>query len=168
MPPAVCDNVRGLEAHQECGTCRANRGQLPSPGGAIFDDGLWRIEHAIEPLPMIGWLVVKPIRHVTLLSDLAGSEAAALGPLLQRTAAALHEVMKPAKVYSVLFAEQEGFSHIHFHLIPRAADLPVDVRGPAVFQLMARAHLEGNLGDPLDAATVVARIRDVMDRREPG
>jgi diadenosine tetraphosphate (Ap4A) HIT family hydrolase len=27
----------------------------------------------------------------------------------------------------------EGFSHVHFHVVPRMADQPADRRGPAVF-----------------------------------
>jgi diadenosine tetraphosphate (Ap4A) HIT family hydrolase len=111
---------------------------------------------------MLGWLVAKPLRHVTLLSDLTNSEAAGLGPLLQRIAAALQKVLEPAKVYSLLFAEQQGFSHIHFHLIPRAVDLPSELHGPAIFQLMQRASVEGNLADPIQAAAVAARIREAM------
>jgi hypothetical protein len=47
----------GMNGEAACGTCRANRGELPSPGGYVFDDGLCRVEHVIEPLPMLGWLV---------------------------------------------------------------------------------------------------------------
>ncbi len=156
-----------LNGEAACGTCRANRGELPSPGGHVFDDGLWRVEHVIEPLPMLGWLVVKPLRHITSLADLTDSEAAALGPLLRRITAALHQVLRPAKVYSVLFAEQEGFAHVHFHLIPRATNLPTDLRGPAVFQLMAKARAEGNLADPLEAGRVAARVTEAMASIRP-
>ncbi|MGI8578349.1 MAG: hypothetical protein ACR2KG_10635 [Nocardioidaceae bacterium] len=36
------------------------------------------------------------------------------------------------------FAEAEGFHHVHFHVIPRAADLPRDLRGPDIFELLRR------------------------------
>lgn len=111
---------------------------------------------------MLGWLVAKPLRHVTLLADLTTLEAAALGPLLRRIAGALHQVLRPAKVYSVLFAEQEGFSHIHFHLIPRPDNLPKELRGSAVFQLMAKAQREGNLAEPIEAARIAERIAQAM------
>ena len=31
-----------------------------------------------------------------------------------------------------MFAEVEGFSHLHFHVVPRMSDLPEDRRGPKV------------------------------------
>lgn len=33
----------------------------------------------------------------------------------------------------MLFAEAEGFSHLHFHIVPRHSGLPEEYRGPAVF-----------------------------------
>jgi hypothetical protein len=35
-----------------CGTCRANRGEIPAPGGVIHQDALWRLEHIFEPIPI--------------------------------------------------------------------------------------------------------------------
>ncbi|HEX5572882.1 MAG TPA: HIT family protein, partial [Ktedonobacterales bacterium] len=101
-----------------CVACRANRGAIVAPGGALYDDGLWRLEHTFEPIPMVGWLVLKPPRHVESLADLTADEAAALGPLLQRITRAMRETLAPAKVYAALFAE--SVAHLHIHLIPRA------------------------------------------------
>ena len=50
-----------------------------------------------------------------------------------------------------LAQEAEGFSHVHFHVIPRMADQPEELRGPRIF---------GMLGLPPDAC-----VSDVeMDR----
>jgi diadenosine tetraphosphate (Ap4A) HIT family hydrolase len=40
------------------------------------------------------------------------------------------------KTYVLLLAEKEGFGHVHFHVVPRAADLPEEFRGPRVFGLL--------------------------------
>ncbi len=40
------------------------------------------------------------------------------------------------KTYVAMFAEKDGFGHVHFHLIPRLADLSSELRGPAVFDLL--------------------------------
>ncbi|MEZ5183214.1 MAG: hypothetical protein R2702_15290 [Acidimicrobiales bacterium] len=36
----------------------------------------------------------------------------------------------------MLFAEAEGFEHLHLHVVPRLADHPEDRRGPMVFAFM--------------------------------
>jgi diadenosine tetraphosphate (Ap4A) HIT family hydrolase len=138
----------------DCVACRANRDEIVAPGGALYDDGLWRLEHTFEPIPMVGWLVLKPIRHVESLADLSAEEATALGPLLRRITQAMTATLSPAKVYAALYAE--AVAHIHIHLIPRAADLPEERRGPDVFALLSAAGSSGqNQGDP-DAARRVA------------
>lgn len=38
----------------------------------------------------------------------------------------------------MLFAEAEGFAHLHLHVVPRMADLEPALRGPGVLK-----HLEG-------------------------
>ncbi len=141
-----------------CVACRANRGEIVAPGAALYDDGLWRLEHTFEPIPMVGWLVLKPLRHVESLADLTAEEAAALGPLLRRISQAMNETLAPAKVYAALFAE--AVAHLHIHLIPRAADLPEASRGPDVFTLLSQAaHTGKNLGDVDEARHVALAIK---------
>jgi diadenosine tetraphosphate (Ap4A) HIT family hydrolase len=146
---------------EPCETCRANRGEVATPGGPIFDDGRWRIEHAFEPIPMVGWLVLKPHRHVESLGDLEPDEAAALGPLIAGAGAAMREVLGCRRIYVVCFAE--AVAHVHLHLIPRQDDLPRDRRGPGVFEYLSEAKRGGrNLGDPGEAARVAGRVRERM------
>jgi diadenosine tetraphosphate (Ap4A) HIT family hydrolase len=150
----------GLEG---CGTCRANRGELPTPGGVIYQDGLWRVEHVVEPIPMVGWLVLKPLRHVEAFADLTPDEAASFGPLVRRITTAMTEVLAAAKVYVCLFAEAAGFAHVHVHLIPRLEDTPSDRRGPQVFEYLREAAAEGrNLGDIADAERAASAVRARM------
>ncbi|MEV0354048.1 hypothetical protein AB0H88_50615 [Nonomuraea sp. NPDC050680] len=42
------------------------------------------------------------------------------------------------KTYVMQFAELEGFNHVHFHTVPRMADLSADLRGPKILGLMSR------------------------------
>jgi hypothetical protein len=42
-----------------CMACRANRGELHPPGGVIYDDGLWRLEHMLMPAVLPGWLILR-------------------------------------------------------------------------------------------------------------
>jgi len=143
----------------DCVACQANRGEIVPPGGALYEDGLWRLEHTFEPFPMVGWLVLKPLRHVESLADLTPDEAAALGPLLRRITAAMTETLAPARVYSVLLAE--AVAHVHIHLIPRAPDLPKEYRGPRVFDLMSAAfRTDQSNGDPARATEVAMAIKE--------
>lgn len=146
----------------DCMACQANSGAILSPGGVLYDDGLWRLEHAFEPIPMVAWLVLKPLRHVESLADLTSEEAAALGMVLRRIARAIDDTLAPARVYTALFAE--AVAHLHLHLIPRAPDLPQNYRGPGAFALLGEAHRTGrNLGDVAEAQRVARAIKASLE-----
>ncbi|MPZ15114.1 MAG: HIT domain-containing protein [Chloroflexi bacterium] len=151
---------------ERCGTCRANRGEFQNSGGVIYQDRLWRLEHCIEPIPVAGWLVLKPLRHVEAFADLTEEEAESFGPLVRLATRAMREVLQPAKVYVCLFSESEGFAHIHVHLIPRFAETPHELHGAGVFDLLRRAGEEQrNLGDVAAAAEVAAAV---LERLQAG
>lgn len=42
------------------------------------------------------------------------------------------------KTYVMQLAEAEGFAHVHFHVVPRAAHVDEDVQGPRVFTQLGR------------------------------
>jgi diadenosine tetraphosphate (Ap4A) HIT family hydrolase len=54
-----------------------------------------------------------------------------LGPLLRSLTAALRTVTGCDKTYVALFAEAEGYAHVHFHVVPRMSNFTDDQRGPA-------------------------------------
>ena len=119
----------------ECFTCAAEKRPVLSPRERVYLGPRWRVAHAFgTALP--GWLVVVPRRHVVALDELTAAEAADLGPLLREVTSALRQVTGCEKTYVALFAEAEGFSHVHFHVIPRHSDLDPQQRGPRVFELM--------------------------------
>jgi diadenosine tetraphosphate (Ap4A) HIT family hydrolase len=126
----------------------------------IYDDGIWTVEHALEPIPMVGWLVVVPHRHVETLADLTDQEAETLGPLLRRVTQAMTETLEPERVYMTLYAEKPGYQHLHVHLIPRFDDTPLSRRGPEIFRYMEDAARSGaNQGDIEEARRLVQRLR---------
>lgn len=103
---------------------------------AIVVRGGWRVAHDLHSsLP--GWLVLVPLRHVTRLDELDDGEAAALGPLLTDATRALIEATGCAKTYVMEFGERAGFEHLHFHLVPRMANIPDSRKGPAIFGYQA-------------------------------
>jgi diadenosine tetraphosphate (Ap4A) HIT family hydrolase len=120
----------------DCYACQNNGrfDQLP-PRERIAADRHWRVAHDFNStLP--GWLILVPRRHVTSIAALTDAEAAVLGTWQVRLSRALEEVTGCVKTYIMQFAEKEGFAHIHFHVVPRMSDLPVDRRGPNVFQYL--------------------------------
>jgi diadenosine tetraphosphate (Ap4A) HIT family hydrolase len=119
----------------DCLSCALERRADPPPRERIYLDAHWRVAHAFGTAQP-GWLVVLPRRHVIALDELSPAEAVALGPVLRAVTSALREVTGCAKTYLALFAEAEGFGHVHFHVVPRHADLDPQVRGPRIFALM--------------------------------
>lgn len=93
-----------------------------------------------------GWLVLLPRRHVTAVHDLTDAEAGALGVWQVGLSRALRGVTGCLKTYVVQFAESEGFAHVHFHIVPRMADLPAAHRGPGIFGLLGHPETEGDSG----------------------
>jgi len=115
------------------------------PRERIASDRLWRVAHAFDAaLP--GWLLLIPRRHVTSIAELTEAEAVALGVWQVGLSRALHAVTGCEKTYVAQFAEAEGFSHVHFHIVPRPAGLVRELRGPRVFRLLGTAGHE-RIGD---------------------
>ena len=132
---------------RECYTCANNAriGALP-PNEDIEVRGAWRLAHAFgTSLP--GWLVAVPTRHVTALDELEPAEAGQMGEILQRASRALREVFECEKAYFVFFAEQEGFGHLHVHVIPRMPWFTAEQRGPGVFSFLGRSAQDAWLPD---------------------
>jgi diadenosine tetraphosphate (Ap4A) HIT family hydrolase len=123
----------------DCYTCaREAEGNQAPLRERIAADDLWRVGHAFNSA-LLGWLVLVPRRHVTTIADLTDAEARSLGPWQVRLSRALEQALGCQKTYVAQFAEAEGFSHVHFHIVPRPPDLPSELRGPRVFQLLGAA-----------------------------
>lgn len=128
--------------------------ELPLRDRMYVADG-WRVAHAIQcALP--GWLVVVPSQHITSIAELTSAQASSLGPLLVRLSKALIEVTGCSKTYIAMFAEAEGFQHLHIHVIPREPDMPEDLRGPKVFSYLHRPESEWVTADEMNA--IAARL----------
>ncbi|MBY8882097.1 HIT family protein [Actinacidiphila acidipaludis] len=144
----------------DCYACRheALFDDLP-PRERVAHDGLWRVAHDFNTaLP--GWLVLLPRRHVTAVHDLTDAEAGALGQWQVRLSRALLAVTGCAKTYVVQFAEAEGFAHVHFHIVPRMHDMPLEHRGARVFALLRRPEPERVT--PEHADEVALAVRDAL------
>ena len=118
----------------ECFVCRKHRGEIPEPGGTIYDDGVVRAGHAgLGPngrAAYLGYLFVEPKRHAAGLGDLTNHEAEALGLLVTRLSRALRQSEHAVHVYAFVFGD--NVPHLHVHLVPRYAGAPREYWGPAV------------------------------------
>jgi diadenosine tetraphosphate (Ap4A) HIT family hydrolase len=75
----------------------------------------------IEPCascPIAGYLIVSPRVSVSSLAELSRDAQDALGTTLATATCAIETVVRPQRVYCLLFAEEMG--SVHFHLFPRS------------------------------------------------
>jgi diadenosine tetraphosphate (Ap4A) HIT family hydrolase len=129
-----------------------------SPGPPIYVGTYWQVEHAY-PSKLVGWLVVVLRRHAVALHELKTAEFAELGVVLELTVKLLHEALGPAKEYAACYAEARGFEHIHFHVVPRAHDMPEELMGASSFDLIRVSKV-----DAADPATVIAFCETLRQR----
>ncbi|OAA25756.1 HIT family hydrolase, diadenosine tetraphosphate hydrolase [Frankia sp. EI5c] len=149
-----------VSSTDSCWSCDQNTqwaGLLPRERIHLGDG--WRVAHAIRcALP--GWLVVVARRHITTVAELSQAEAAELGLLCTQVSRALTEVTGCTRTYVAAFSEAAGFTHLHVHIIPRAADLPAEEHGPAIFHHLRRPESEWVPADVMDelARALSARL----------
>ncbi|MFC0601339.1 hypothetical protein [Streptomyces palmae] len=141
--------------------CDLIAGRVPLPGGVLARTGHWVVEHCVGPLGL-GAVVVKPVRHVVHLAELTAEEAAELGPLLQRTSAAVSSVVRPEQVYACLWSHAGGVpGHIHFVVQPvRREDL--DRHGAYGPTLQAAMFAEGDRPSEVEVERMCGRLRAAL------
>jgi diadenosine tetraphosphate (Ap4A) HIT family hydrolase len=121
-----------------CRTCeliaRRDNGGAP-PWDRIRRTAHWDVVHAFDT-SIEGWLVLVARRHVSSVGELDDDAVVELGPLLRDVSRVLGSVLGCAKTYVVQFAEHPQHPHVHFHVVPRAEDHPVELLGPQVFKAL--------------------------------
>ena len=136
-----------------CMACDVLRGKLKAPGGTIYEDSYWVVDHSVSPILLPGFLIVKLKRHCENLSELTGDEMAALAVTLKLTCTALEKVLRPARTYVCSFGE--SVKHVHFYVIPRLPGIPSN--GLDVLRGMFESH-EWAASDE-KAAIVAGQVR---------
>lgn len=102
------------------------------------------VEH-IYPAKILGWLVLTPKRHVERISDLDYLEKDQLFNLITPCTMILKDILEEyEKEYIFCFAEKEGFKHTHIHIIPKPFSLPLEYRGPKIFDLLRSDNEEAS------------------------
>lgn len=97
------------------------------------------------------------MRHVLALDELGADELAGLGPLLGSLTSALRSVVGCEKTYVALFAEAEGFAHVHVHVVPRMAWFEREHRGPRSLEAFLGATDDAVPDDEMDRIALEMR-----------
>ena len=107
---------------EKCLACSTIKGELVPPGGVIYADEFWQVDHVLPPVFIPGMLVLKLKRHCEHLAALNAEEARTLGPIIQKVSQAVQQVTEAEKIHVASYGE--GIRHVHFLITPRTADLP--------------------------------------------
>ncbi|WP_030688490.1 HIT family protein [Streptomyces sp. NRRL B-1347] len=149
------------ELDSGCMACGFIGGDRSLAGGTLLRTACWVVQHSIGPLGL-GTLAVMPVRHVVHVAELTGSESAELGPLLQRTSAAVTTVMQPEQVYVCLWSHAGAVpGHLHFLVQPACRDdmTRYDAYGPVLQLAMSEAN---RLPGQTAIEDVCARLKAVL------
>lgn len=119
-------------SQENCIGCQVANGVIVSTGGLIYSDELWTVNYTLMPAPVLGWLILQPMRHIEALHEMTVVEQQRMAQLMGHLDSTIRYILAPSKVYVCLFAESIQCPHIHFHIIPRAPE--IEARGPQIFQ----------------------------------
>lgn len=158
--------MTSTETGEGCFACGLISGDIPLPGGRIYESGGWVVEHCVGPLGL-GTVIVKPVRHVVRVADLDAVQAAALGPLLQRAAAAVESVIECDQVYVCLWSHA-GANPVHIHFVVQPVtktDMErFGTHGPDLQVAMFR---DGTCPNHASIDAVSDRLRQELVRTDP-
>ncbi len=118
--------------NDNCLTCQYNKDPEKSPGGWIKEYGNWILEHINEPIPVLGWLVLKTKRHTEGITGMNSDEAKELGEILNIIPKLQENICNASQIYVICFTEL--VKHLHIHLIPRHVN--ERRKGPELFNLI--------------------------------
>jgi len=134
-------DMAGDDVVTDCFICRkhSNRESL-LPGGAVAEDELILVSHAIPPdlegrdgtTVYLGHLFVEPLRHAPGLADLTDDEARRVGLWCTRASRALRDVTGAEHVYAAAWGD--GVPHLHVYLLPRFPGTPREYWGTHVYK----------------------------------
>jgi diadenosine tetraphosphate (Ap4A) HIT family hydrolase len=160
---------RGLERDRSyeptCVSCRQNAGEADVPGGVVYRDDLWLVRHSPPPYGLAGWMVIQPIRHVAHPGDFTDHEAAHFGPFLRHCLRTLQRVSGAEKMY--VAAMGESIPHVHVHLVPRYATMPLGLKAWSVFDVHRLAAKREIVVDPQDVVRLVVGYRAALAQDSP-
>ena len=108
----------------ECLFCQIPVGEIPVPGGMIYEDELvcaCHYSHSGTP-EYLGNILVQPKRHAKTFAELTDDEARAMGLLIARVARALGGCCGAERAYVEFYGEVSP--HLHVFLTARYPGVP--------------------------------------------
>ncbi len=102
---------------------------------SIYRTDYWDVVHSYNTA-LYGWLVLIARRHIAAIDEMTEQEAIELGPLIRQISTILKGITGCTKTYVMQFAEHPEHPHVHFHIVPRLADLPEDRRSIHIFRYL--------------------------------
>ena len=167
-----------------CESCAYTSGERHAPGGRVYENEHWLVEHVGSPW-VTGTMVVKTKAHREALWELTPAEAGSLGPMLQSVSQALVAALGAERVWLLMMVDGSPPSyHVHMLLLPRypEGELPAETAAALadaqhlVRQATDRLEqvdtealsvrnrlvlLQGDL-DPVKAAQAASKVRDYL------
>jgi ATP adenylyltransferase len=111
-------------AEDACPLCAKHRGEGPLVCPVIVADDLVVVTH--RATGSLGYVFLETRRHVAYVHQLTEAEAAAVGRLRTRVAAALAAELDVEYVFSMVVGT--GVAHFHEHVFVRHVGTPADLR----------------------------------------
>ncbi|HLI07973.1 MAG TPA: HIT family protein [Ktedonobacteraceae bacterium] len=138
----------------ECLFCQIQQGQVPVPGGFIYEDELVCATHySYDTMPVyLGNLVVQTKRHAPTFADLTYCEARAVGLLVTRLSRALKACVGAERSYVVFFGEV--VPHLHVFVTARYPDTP-----PEYWRSNISAWPDAPRGGPEEVSALCDKLR---------
>ena len=127
-----------MNSPEPCESCRliAERDRDNAPlWDCILRADYFDVVH-VQSGSLPGWIVLVVRRHISAIDELTEKESLELGDLLRRVSLGLKEITGCEKTYVMQFAEAPGHNHVHFHVVPRASDMPENMKGANVFNYL--------------------------------
>ena len=155
--------MRVMDSVEGCLACDLAAGRIDLPGGRVHETAHWIVEHCVGPLG-VGTLLVKPKRHVVSVGELTPAEANEMGPLLQRAAAIVDELVAPEQVYVGLWSHA-GRTRVHVHYVVQPATTEaIDAAGTYGPNLQSAMFAAGVMPAPDEVGVFSDRARAAFTR----
>jgi diadenosine tetraphosphate (Ap4A) HIT family hydrolase len=150
------------EVAKECFICRLVRGDPSLPDHHV----IWRNEEAIaflDRFPTVyGYTLVAPVAHKEqVCGDFSLQQYLGLQRVLHAMAEAVRLTLSPERIYVLSLGSQQANAHVHWHLVPCPAGVPLEEQQVALIDKERRGVLRL---DAREGQALASRLRSHLPR----